>query len=76
MKKIAHRLPKYETVLIDEAQDMKDWALEMLELLSTPNATVCVAAGSGQELYGQSARWLKNFKQDASRKIPLKRIFR
>jgi len=76
MKKIAHSLPKYETVLIDEAQDMKDWALEILELLSTPNATVCVAAGSGQELYGQLAEWLKNFKQNASREIGLRRIFR
>lgn len=75
MKTIANRLPKYETVLIDEAQDMKDWALEMIELLSAPNATVCVAAGSGQELYGQSAQWLKKFKQNSIRK-GLRRNFR
>jgi hypothetical protein len=76
MKKVADRLPKYETVLIDEAQDMKNWALEMIELLSAPNATVCVAAGSGQELYGQSAQWLEKFKQNASREIGLNRNFR
>ena len=75
MKKVANRLPKYETVLIDEAQDMKDWALEMIELLSAPNATVCVAVGSGQELYGQSAQWLKKFKQNSIRK-GLRRNFR
>ncbi len=74
-EKIAHRLPKYETVLIDEAQDMKDWALEMIELLSAPNATVCVAAGSGQELYGESAQWLKTFEQSATKRR-LNRNFR
>jgi hypothetical protein len=54
---------------------MKDWALEMIELLSVPNATVCVAAGSGQELYGESAQWLKTFEQSATKRR-LNRNFR
>jgi hypothetical protein len=35
-----------------------------------------VAAGSGQDLYGQSAQWLEKFKQNASREIGLNRNFR
>jgi hypothetical protein len=75
MKTVADILPKYETVLIDEAQDMKDWALEMLELLSASNATICVAGGAGQNLYGESSRWLVAFAK-AARQIRLNRNFR
>ena len=75
LKIIAPDLPKYDTVLIDEAQDMKDWALEMIELLSSPNAVVCVAAGSGQELYGGASQWLKRFAETAKQKR-LNRNFR
>lgn len=68
-------LQKYDTLLIDEAQDMKDWALEMVELLASPSAAICVAEGLGQELYGGSSRWLENFRKKARNKR-LNRNFR
>lgn len=69
------QLPKYDTILIDESQDMKDWMLEMLELHANEQTTVCVAAGAGQELYGQAGAWLAQFR---SHSVPqqLRRNFR
>jgi len=75
MKTIADILPKYDTILIDEAQDMKDWSLEMLELLSAPNATFCIAGGAGQNLYGESSKWLAKF-AEAAKQRRLNRNFR
>ncbi len=65
----------YDTVLVDEAQDMDQWALELLEHLGGPKATLCVATGSAQELYGDSAEWLADFERSAKVK-PLRRNFR
>ncbi len=65
----------YDTVLVDEAQDMEDWALRMLEHLGLPKATICVAAGKGQELYGTSSEWLKAFWR-ANQAKELRRNFR
>ncbi len=65
----------YDTVLVDEAQDMKDWSLEMLEHLGNPGATVCVAAGKGQDLYGTSSEWLRTFRS-TNRAKELRRNFR
>lgn len=75
MRKNDDKLRKYNTMLIDEAQDLKDWALEMLQLLSTSDATICVAAGTGQELYGTSSKWLERFRKTAVNKR-LNRNFR
>lgn len=68
-------LAKYDTILVDEAQDMKDWALRMIELHGAPGASLCVAAGTGQELYGDPARWLDEFSRVA-RMRRLNRNFR
>ena len=81
MRKRNLRLSTYDTVLIDEAQDMKDWALEMLDMHAHTNSNICVAAGSGQELYGTSSLWLQIFLEDISipekhRPRQLKRNFR
>ncbi len=65
----------YDTVLVDEAQDMEDWALRMLEHLGLPKATICVAAGKGQELYGTSSEWLEAFWR-ANQAKELRRNFR
>jgi hypothetical protein len=65
----------YDTVLVDEAQDMQDWALRMLASCGGPHASVCVAAGAGQELYGPRSDWLREFGKTA-RVIRLNRNFR
>jgi hypothetical protein len=68
-------LTKYDTVLVDEAQDMKNWALEMLSLHAHADSTICIASGAGQELYGEASDWLKEF-QDSAADFQLRRNFR
>ena len=65
MKSIAGDLPKYDTILIDEAQAMTDWALEMLALLSATHATICVAGGRGQAPADETTQWLQTFARTA-----------
>lgn len=65
----------YDTVLIDEAQDMEDWALRMLEHLGRSDATICIAVGRGQELYGARSRWLSAY-WNTSQIKELRRNFR
>lgn len=62
MKKANKTIPPYDTILIDEAQDMKQWAYEMAELHSRYGSSWCIAAGKGQELYGKEAKWLTEYK--------------
>jgi len=69
------QIEKYDTILVDEGQDMKDWALKMLELHAREDTTICVAAGTGQELYGKAGSWLKVFR-DRSTPKELRRNFR
>ncbi len=68
---------RYDTVLVDEAQDMMkpQNALRLLEHLCEPEGTLCVAAGTGQELYGDVPEWLNEFVERADTKI-LRRNFR
>lgn len=68
-------LNTYDTILIDECQDMKDWALDMISLHSTKVTTFCVAAGTGQELYQTKGIWLNDFKANCTKK-ELRRNFR
>lgn len=65
----------YSTVLIDEGQDMRQWMFELVQWLATPTATWAVAAGRGQELYGDPAPWLREYENSATR-VPLRRVFR
>lgn len=74
MKRRELSLGKYDTVLIDEAQDMKNWAFEMIEMHMKPETSICVAAGSGQELYGASSQWLTDY--EPSKSHSLRRNFR
>ena len=48
-------LEVYDTVLVDEAQDMEQWQLELVSLLCRERGTLCIAVGRGQELYGDGA---------------------
>lgn len=50
---------KYDTILIDEAQDMRDWAFDLFNLFLHNKSSVYIAAGTGQELYGSTSDWLK-----------------
>ncbi|HXG58248.1 MAG TPA: hypothetical protein VNL91_04425 [Thermoanaerobaculia bacterium] len=42
----------YDTVLVDEAQDLQPWAIEFITRLSRHDSSVVVAMAKGQELYG------------------------
>lgn len=44
-------LVKYDTVLLDEVQDMSEWHFDIAELYTHSNTTFCAALGQGQELY-------------------------
>jgi hypothetical protein len=74
-KEVENDFPKYNTVLVDEAQDMEDWQLELLQRVSTADATFCIAEGTGQELYNGKSEWLKNTRPQAKQKM-LRRTFR
>lgn len=65
----------FDTVLIDEAQDLKQWALEFAEWLCKPSGTMVVAVGKGQSIYGGQASWLGEFRRTATRR-ELRRVFR
>lgn len=72
---------RYDTILIDESQDLPQEAFEVFELFARPNAAWFVAYGAGQEIYnfgeGESnpCEWVKNFKHVAEQKA-LRRSFR
>ena len=79
---------RYDTILIDEAQDLPGWAFDFLDMQTKPSSTVCVGYGAGQELYDvESAReserdhakigkdWLVTFASTAT-KPTLNRNFR
>ena len=52
-------LDSYDTMLVDEAQDMQPWAFDLLEWVAAPNADWYIAVGAGQELYRtEPAPWL------------------
>ena len=62
---------KFNSILIDESQDMEPWHLALLELHQAPSATVCCAFGRGQELYGgrtEGREWLSSFEETELRR--------
>ena len=69
------QVSKYDTILVDEAQDLRDWAFTLFEVQSTRATTVAVAVGFGQELYGSTSEWFTEFKAKAEIKR-LNRNFR
>jgi thymidine kinase len=66
---------KYDTILIDEAQDLKNWTFDFIELLSHSKTSTCLSVGANQELYAESSSWLKDFMNNCQ-KYSLKRNFR
>jgi hypothetical protein len=75
MKEQSSALRKYDTILMDEAQDLHSWAFEMAYLHAAPNATILVASGKGQEMYGEEASELNAFRKTA-KEYECRRCFR
>ena len=73
-------IDQYDTVVLDEAHDLKDWQLDLVSCLAKSEATVCIAVGRGQELYradSSALEWLEKISQNASiRNFSLRRNFR
>jgi len=44
----------YDTVVIDEGQDVPFWTKSLVDLLTTPESSILTAFGRGQHLYGDS----------------------
>jgi hypothetical protein len=71
----------YDTILIDEAQDLDSEIFEMIEMVARPSASWFISYGKGQEIFGfkdkkeHPSQWLQNFFKKAERKL-LKRSFR
>lgn len=70
----------YQTVLVDEAQDLQEWTYTLVRSLAAPDASYFVAYGPGQALYRPNeAAWLRQFvkqAQDRKQIIQLKRNWR
>jgi hypothetical protein len=73
-------LTHYTTVLVDEAQDMKDWHLDLIKLHTSPGTTLCMACGDGQELYAaqtSALTWMQGLTKDGTVRLEqLRRNFR
>jgi len=72
-------IESFDTVLVDESQDMNSWQLDLAEALLTDGGSIFLASGSGQELYlsdNSSKKWLDSFYDKGGIKRSLRRNFR
>ena len=73
-------IQQYDLVLVDEAQDMKAWQLDLLDIHAAREASVLIAVGEGQELYSNAASatdWLSAHQTKTGiSSIKLRRNFR
>ncbi len=58
-------LPKYDAVLVDEAQDLPTWTLELLTLFASDATKWFFADGPNQSLYGETPPWLEKLRGSA-----------
>ncbi len=66
----------YDTVLLDEAQDLKDYVGQLLESITRHNTSIAIGVGIGQDLYRDSmAAWLNDFMDD-SELCELEKVYR
>ena len=66
----------YDTVLLDEAQDLKDYVGQLLETITRHNTSIAIGVGIGQDLYRDSmAAWLNEFMDD-SELCELEKVYR
>jgi hypothetical protein len=70
---------RYDTILIDESQDLSEALFLLLDNLARPTASWFISYGKGQEIWSfnkeNPAPWLQNWLKSADRK-QLKRSFR
>jgi hypothetical protein len=70
---------RYDTILIDESQDLSEALFLLLDKLARPTASWFISYGKGQEIWSfnkeNPAPWLQNWLKSADRK-QLKRSFR
>ena len=61
-------IAQYDTILVDECQDMKDCYFRLISLHANKKTTICMARGTGQELYYEAnkSEWLKKFHKVAT----------
>jgi hypothetical protein len=75
----AHPTSIYDTILIDESQDLSESLFHVLQYLARPTASWFVSYGEGQEIFffnkENPAPWLRNWLEGAERKR-LRRSFR
>lgn len=80
-KKIENEKIYYDTILIDESQDLDTELFEMIEMVARPSASWFISYGKGQEIFGfkdqkeHPSQWLQKFFLKAERKL-LRRSFR
>jgi hypothetical protein len=67
---------KYDTILVDESQDLKDWAFQFLDLFCNSNTSMVFANGKGQELYSENSHYLVELLKDQKISKRLNRNFR
>jgi len=70
---------RYDTILIDESQDLSEALFLLLDKLARPSASWFISYGRGQEIWSfnkeNPAPWLQNWLKSADRKL-LRRSFR
>jgi hypothetical protein len=75
----SHPTAIYDTILIDESQDLSDSIFQVLDYLARPTASWFVSFGAGQEIFSfnkeNPSPFLKNWLEKAERKR-LRRSFR
>jgi ABC-type sugar transport system ATPase subunit len=74
-----HPIGIYDTILIDEAQDLSNSLFLLLDHLARPTASWFIAYGDGQQIYFPNeinpAPWLSEWRKTAEKKV-LRRSFR
>ena len=70
---------RYDTILVDEAQDLSEALFQLLEKLARPKASWFISYGKGQEIFSfnkeNPAPWLRSWLETAERRV-LRRSFR
>jgi hypothetical protein len=51
LEAVGEEIAAYDTVLIDETQDFREWQFDLAKLHLKPGGTLLIAHGKGQELY-------------------------
>ena len=66
----------YDTVLLDEAQDLKEYVGQLLQAITLDKTNVVIGVGIGQDLYVDSEpAWLKTFMEE-SETSELEKVYR